>query len=80
MVPPSDKKKSNSPPPREVNQDLKLEQPEPVTKLPSLKKTVVRKAREDGFFKTGVDVIEQEEYEFEAVEAADALKAGKLSA
>jgi hypothetical protein len=50
--------------------------------LPAIKKTVIRKAKEDGFFKTGVEVIEQEEYEFEgtAQDAADALRDGRLTA
>ena len=50
--------------------------------MPIIKKTVIRKAKEDGFFKTGVEVVEHEEYEFEgtAQDAADALKQGRLTA
>jgi hypothetical protein len=42
----------------------------------------VRRTQEDGFFKTGVEVIEHEEYEFDgtAQEAADALRTGQLTA
>ena len=42
----------------------------------------MRRTQEDGFFKTGVEVIEQEEYEFDgtAQEAANALRTGQLTA
>jgi hypothetical protein len=50
--------------------------------VPIIKKTVIRKAHQDAFFKTGVEVVEHEEYEFEGTtqDAADALKTGKLTA
>jgi hypothetical protein len=43
-----------------------------------LKKKIVKTAHEDGFFKTGVDVHEHEEYEWDgtAQEAAEAFKSG----
>ena len=48
----------------------------------NIKKKVFRRAQEDGFFKTGVEVVEHEEYELEGVDqdAADLLKRGDLSA
>lgn len=48
----------------------------------NIKKKVVRRAQEDGFFKTGVEVVEHEEYEIEGVDqdAADLLKRGDLTA
>ena len=44
----------------------------------NIHKKIVRTAQEDAFFKTGVDVVETEEYEFEgsAADAANAFKAG----
>lgn len=76
--------KSKSPPKKKENRDLVVTEESLVSKpaLPAIKKTVIRKAKEDGFFKTGVEVIEQEEYEFEgtAQDAVDALKEGKLTA
>ena len=47
-----------------------------------IRKKVVRRAVEDGFFKTGVEVIENEEIDFEgtAQDAAKAFKEGQLSA
>lgn len=53
----------------------------PVPKL-NIKKKIVRTMHEDGFFKTGVDVQEHEEYEFEgtAQEAAEAYRQGQLTA
>jgi len=43
-----------------------------------LKKKIVRRAQEDGFFKTGVEVVEQEEYEFvgSTEDAAELFKQG----
>lgn len=48
----------------------------------NIKRKVIRRAQEDGFFKTGVEVVEHEEYELEGVDqdAADLLKRGDLSA
>ena len=48
----------------------------------NIKKKIVRTMHEDGFFKTGVDVQEHEEYEFEgtAREAAEAYRQGQLTA
>ena len=59
-----------------------MENQEEKPALPVIKKTVIRKAKADGFFKTGVEVVEHEEYEFEGTtqDAADALKEGKLTA
>lgn len=53
----------------------------PVPKL-NIKKKIVRTMHEDGFFKTGVDVQEHVEYEFEgtAQEAAEAYRQGQLTA
>ena len=53
----------------------------PLPKL-NIKKKIVRTMHEDGFFKTGVDVQEHEEYEFEgtAQEAAEAYRQGQLTA
>jgi hypothetical protein len=53
----------------------------PLPKL-NMKKKIVRTMHEDGFFKTGVDVQEHEEYEFEgtAQEAAEAYRQGQLTA
>lgn len=44
----------------------------------NLKKRIVRRAQEDGFFKTGVEVVEHEEYEFDGTtqDAADLFKQG----
>ena len=77
-----EKDKSASPPPKILNKDLVMETEESKPVLPVIKKTVIRKAQADAFFKTGVDVIEHEEYEFEGTtqDAADALKEGKLTA
>jgi len=48
----------------------------------NIHKKIIRTAQEDAFFKTGVDVVETEEYEFEgsAADAANAFKAGVLTA
>ena len=48
----------------------------------NLKKRIVRRAQEDGFFKTGVEVVEQEEYEFQGSteDAAELFKQGQLTA
>lgn len=53
-----------------------------VAQPPKIYKKIVRTAQEDAFFKTGVDVVETEEYEFEgsATEAANAFKEGQLTA
>lgn len=56
-----------------------LQQPaEIVAPKITLKKKVIKTTHEDGFFKTGVDVQEHEEYEFEgsAQQAAEAYKQG----
>ena len=45
-------------------EDKDAEASQQVPKL-NLKKKIVRRAQEDGFFKTGVEVVENEEYEFE---------------
>jgi len=44
----------------------------------NLKKRIVRRAQEDGFFKTGVEVVEHEEYEFQGSteDAAELFKQG----
>lgn len=57
-----------------INQDSGMLVPEPL-EIP-LKKKIVRKTREDGFFRTGVEVIENEEIDIEqtAHAAADLLK------
>ena len=43
---------------------------------------IVRRVKEDGFFKTGVEVVEDEEVDFEstAQHAADLLRDGHLNA
>jgi len=48
----------------------------------NIHKKIIRTAKEDAFFKTGVEVVETEEYEFEgnAHEAAEAFKQGQLTA
>ena len=51
----------------------KMESPPRYPEL-NIKKKVVRRAVEDGFFKTGVEVIENEEIDFEGT-AQDAAKA-----
>ena len=65
----------------EVDQNNGKPEEAPVPKL-NIKKKIVRTMHEDGFFKTGVDVQEHEEYEFEgtAQEAAEAYRQGQLTA
>ena len=48
---------------------------------PVLKKKIIRTAQEDAFFKTGVDVQEHEEIEFDgtAQQAAELFKQGQLN-
>lgn len=47
-----------------------------------IKKKIIRTAKQDGFFKTGVDVQEHEEVDFEgtAKDAAEMFKQGQLTA
>ena len=47
-----------------------------------IKKKIIRTAQEDAFFKTGVDVQEHEEIDFEgtAQDAAEMFKNGQMTA
>ena len=46
---------------------------------PIFKKKITRRAQEDGFFKTGVEVIEDEEYELDTQNAAEMFRNGQLT-
>ena len=61
-------------------QDMQQKE-EPVPDI-TIKRKIVRKAQEDGFFKTGVEVVEHEEIDFEktAHQAAELLKRGDINA
>lgn len=71
---------------RHLNMDLEVDQ-EPklldAEQLLRIKKKIVRTAAEDGFFKTGVDIQEHEEIDFEgtlAQNAAEMFRKGQMTA
>lgn len=57
-----------------------LMEDKPPRKDITIKKKIIRHAKEDGFFKTGVEVVEHEEIDVEATaaQAAEMLRLGQL--
>lgn len=74
--------------PSKANKDLNLDLDVSENYVPSqqpeiqIKKKIIRTAQQDGFFKTGVDVQEHEEINFEgtAKDAAEMFRQGQLTA